>query len=138
MLVKMLDTWQKALDTPNTSVRVIFLDFSKAFDHINHNLLLNKFQELDTPPCLLKWLTAFLHKRSQSVKMGDIVSSALDVNGAVPQGAIFGLECFIVMIYDLKANHPIYKFVDDSTPFEIVHRYSFNHPRKYRPNFRMD
>ena len=87
MLVRMLDTWQKAPDTPNTSVRVIFLDFSKALDRINHNILLDKFQELDTPPCFLKWLAAFLHKRSQSVKIGDIESSALDVNEAVPQGS---------------------------------------------------
>ncbi len=58
------------------------------------------------------------------MKIGDTVSSFKEVKGAVPQGAIFGLECFIIMIDDLKVNHPVYKFVDDSTPFEIVHRNS--------------
>ena len=123
MLVKMLDSWYKALNTLGTSVRVVFLDFSKAFDQINHNLLLDKFQKLDTPPCLLKWLLAFLQGRCQSVKIGDVISPPLEVNGSVPQGAIFGLECFIVMIDDLKANHPIYKLFDDSTPLEIVSKH---------------
>ncbi len=56
MLVKMLDSWGKALDEPNTAVRIVLLDFAKAFDRINHHKLLDKLESLGTPTTMLRWL----------------------------------------------------------------------------------
>ena len=120
MLVKMLHLWHKALDESNTAIRIVFLDFAKAFDRINHNKLLDKYESLETPPTILRWLYSFLQGRTQSVKLGNKISAPKTINGAVPQGAILGLECFTTMIDDMTAEHPVYKYVDDSTPFEIL------------------
>lgn len=54
------------------------------------------------------------------VKIGNNVSSIATLNGAVPQGAILGLEAFCQIIKDMKASLPIYKFVDDSKLYEIL------------------
>ncbi len=48
------------------------------------------------------------------------MSSQLQINGAVPQGAILGLEAFCEMIKDMVSSLPIYKYVDDSTISEII------------------
>ena len=119
MLVKILDAWQKAVDKPNTAVRIVFLDFAKAFDSINHNLLMEKFSSFGVPPILQKWIAAFLHNRCQRVKLGDVISKPLILNGAIPQGAIIGMEGFVVMIDDLDAPHPIFKYIDDSTHLRL-------------------
>ena len=120
VLVKMLHLWHKALNEPNTAVRIVFLDFAKAFDRINHNKLLDRYESLETPPTIIRRLYSFLQGTTQSVKIGNKISAPMTINGAVPQGAILGLECFTTMIDDRTAEHPVYKYVDDSTPFEIL------------------
>ena len=120
MLVNMLDTWGKALDMPNTAVRVVFLDFAKVFDRINHHKSMDKYESLSVPPTILRWLYSFLQGRTQAYKICNTISKPLSSNGAVPQGAILGLDCFTTMIDDMKAQHPVCKYVDDSTPFEIL------------------
>ena len=49
-----------------------------------------------------------------------MISSALQLNGAVPQSAISGMDAFVIMIDDLKTHHDLYKYVDDCAPFEVV------------------
>ena len=120
LLVKLLDTWLKALDKPNTAVRVVFLDYTKAFDRINHHKLMDKYSKLGVHPILLRWLAAFLQGRTQRVKIGDGISDAKHIKAAVPQGAILGMEAFIVMIDDLQTESDIDKYVDDTTLSEII------------------
>ena len=71
-------------------------------------------------PALLKWLASFLSERQQCVKIDHHISSILTINGAVPQGAILGLEAFCRMIKDMRSSLPIYNFVDDSTISEVL------------------
>ena len=92
------------------------------FDKIDHNILLNKYENEKISPCLMKWLANFLFERQQSVKIGDIISPTLRLNGAVPQGAILGLEAFIAIVKDMNSCLPIYKYVDDSTLSEIIQK----------------
>ena len=119
MLIEMLDDWYRALETPTTSIRIIFLDFSKAFDRVNYHKLMKQLELLGTPPFLLKWCAAFLSGRMQSVKIGNYVWPPLRIHGAVPQDAIFGIDWFVIMIDDLKS-HPLYIYVGDTTPFKII------------------
>ena len=98
----------------------MFLDFTKAFDKVDHSILLAKYERNGVNPILLRWLASFLCGRQQRVKIGDILSSLAQLNGAVPQGAILGLEAFCQMIKDMKACLPIYKYVDDSTLSEVI------------------
>ena len=67
-LVEMTHTWYESTDSLNVCVRVVLLDFSKAFDLINHSILLEKLQTFGITAQVLRWLAAFLLDRTQQVK----------------------------------------------------------------------
>ena len=118
-LVEMVHTWCGATDKPDTFVRVLLLDYSKSFDHINHEILIAKRYGMGLPAYLVRWMAAFLIDRQQSVKTGDTVSSIGYPNGDVPQGTLSGPKNFLVQINDLQKPCPMFKYVDDSTVFDI-------------------
>ena len=122
LIVELVDSWLQALETPGTSVRVLLLDYSKAFDRVNNITLMDKFAALDTPAYLTKWIASFLHNRQQCVKIGDHLSDLIHVKGATPQGAGISMGAFTVMIDDLRTPIPIYKYVDDTTLSEIIRK----------------
>jgi hypothetical protein len=85
-LIDILHTWHQALDDRN-SARVLFIDFSKAFDHVDHTTVLDKMASLGVlPPFILRWMHSFLHESKQQVKIGNTVSSWTTMNGGMPQG----------------------------------------------------
>ena len=118
-LVEMIHHWCEATDRYGTYVRIVLLDFAKAFDLINHEKLLIKLQANDVPPHILRWMASFLLNRTQQVKIGKHVSSVGYPKGGVPQGTVSGPRNFIMFINDLTTTAPIYKYVDDSTIFEV-------------------
>ena len=118
-LVEMTHKWYEATDTLNTYVRIVLLDFSKAFDLINHIILLEKLQAFGISAPILRWMAAFLLDRTQRVKIGNNYSHTGHPNGGVPQGTICGPKCFMMYINNLSTPVPSYKYVDDSTLFEI-------------------
>ena len=95
------------------------LDFTKAFDLINHNILLEKLQAFGISAPILRWMAAFLLDRTQRVNIGNNYSHTGHPNGGVPLGTICGPKCFMMYINDLSTPVPFYKYVDDSTLFEI-------------------
>ena len=97
-------------------IDIIIMDFSKAFDTVPHNRLLNKLNRY-----ILRWMGSFLLDRTQQVKIGKTVSSVGNPNGGVPQGTVSVPRNFIMYINDLTTIAPIYKYVDDSTLFEVFH-----------------
>ena len=100
-------------------MRVVLLDFSKALDLINHHILLEKLQTNGIPACIVRWIAAFLLDRLQRVKIGTDWSFSGSPNGGVPQGTLSGLNCFLLYVNDPETHIPLYKYVDDSTLFEI-------------------
>ena len=100
------------------------IDFSKAFDKIDHNILLLKLKALGVPPILLKWCADFLTDRNLRVKLGQAKSSWHQLNASVPQGTRLGPIFFLIMINDLDCNLPIYKYVDECTVYAIIPRSS--------------
>ena len=92
----MTHKWYEANDTRNTYVRIVQLDFSKAFDLINHNILLDKLQVFGISAHILRWMAAFLLDRTQRVKIGNNNSHTGHPNGGVPQGTICGPKCFMM------------------------------------------
>ena len=114
-LVEMIHHWCEATDRYGTYVRIVLLDFAKAFDLINHEKLLVKLQANDVP----LWMASFLLNRTQQVKIGKNVSSVGYPKGGVPQGTVSGPRHFVMFINDLTTTAPIYKYVDDSTIFEV-------------------
>ena len=123
-LVEIIHIWSEATDKLDHYVRVALFDFSKAFDHINHNTLLVKLKQCDLPPHIRRWISTFMLDRTQQVKIGNKFSPPGHTKGGVPQGALLGHKCFLVYINDLETPVPLYKYVDDSTLFEICHRKS--------------
>jgi hypothetical protein len=66
-LVKLFHKWYEATDKLNHYIRILLLDYSKAFDHIDINLLVNKLENMEVPPVLVRWMAAFLFERRQHV-----------------------------------------------------------------------
>jgi ribonucleases P/MRP protein subunit RPP40 len=117
----MLHHWHQALDAIK-NVRVLFIDYAKAFDHVDHTRFINKFQrDFNVPTILLNWLCSFLSNRHQRVKIGDIVSEWASLNGQ-PQGSWLGPLIFIMFINNLHSDELLHKYIDDLTISEIFNK----------------
>ena len=96
-LVDLIDEIKKALDEGNYAIS-IFLDLSKAFDTVNHYILLSKLDVYGIQDIENKWSRSYLNKRKQKVFVNGIESDFLEINSGVPQGSIFGPVLFLVYI----------------------------------------
>ena len=94
----------------------VYTDFSKAFDRVNHGILLTKLEHLGFSKIWLKWLHSFLNDRVQIVKYGDSVSSEFRVPSGVPQGSHCGPILFNLFFIDLSqviGHNRMLMFADD-------------------------
>ena len=79
----------------------IYLDFAKAFDKVDHRLLL-KMNKLRFHERVTKWAESFLSKRQQSVVVDGVSSFKVPIQSGVPQGTVLGHLHFIIFINDMK------------------------------------
>ena len=112
-LLKLLHFLFVSSDDSSEIVRVLFVDFKKAFEKINHNVVLSKFKENNAPVSLTVWMINFLNKRKQFVKVGNLMSDISLIYAGAPQGTKAGPNVFKLLINDLVFKSEFVKYVDD-------------------------
>ena len=98
-------------------VESVYLDFAKAFDKVDHHILLNKLAVLGITGKLHNWITIFLKNRKQVVIVNGISSSSAWVTSGVPQGSVIGPLLFLIMMQDITQNvmsSKLSSFADDT------------------------
>ena len=88
------------------STLITFLEFAKAFDTVDHEILLDKLYCIGMRGQALDLLSSYLNDRYQRVKINDNESSYRKINTCVPQGTIIGPLFFIMYINDLLTELP--------------------------------
>ena len=116
---------QKALDC-GSEVRMVGLDFSAAFDRVNHKALIFKLRQLGVGGPFLSILTEFLSNRLQRVVVDGQFNDYRGVVSGVPQGSVLGPLLFILYTHDMwfGLENMLVSYADDATllariPFQI-------------------
>ncbi|KAI3366460.1 hypothetical protein L3Q82_000594 [Scortum barcoo] len=111
------------LEEKNTHVRMLFLDFSSAFNTIIPQHLVGKLGLLGFSTPLCNWLLDFLTERPQSVRVGKNTSSVITLSTGSPQGCVLSPLLFTLMTHDCvprSATNHIVKFADDTTVVGLI------------------
>ena len=100
---ELLDHLQKIINIleQEQTVDVVYLDFAKAFDKVDHETVLRKLRAIGISGNLLKWLSSFLIGRKQAVAVEGYVGESIKVNSGVPQGTVLGPLLFLIHIADI-------------------------------------
>ena len=113
-LICLTEKLYKNLENKDASA-LLLLDFTKAFDTIDHNILLTKLKRLGFDGLNLQWFETYLKGRQQYVQLDDISSNTQQIKTGVPQGSILGPLLFSIYTNDLINSHNSFSvsFADD-------------------------
>lgn len=134
-LADITQSWYDSTDNTRAGrkgVHTLFLDFSKAFDHVDHGTLLAKLALTNICTGFWEWIRDFLSDRTQQVRLPGAISKIAACPAGVPQGSVISPSLFSVHVSDLEDAIPhdirdcigICKYADDCTSYEVV---SANH-----------
>ena len=118
-LLKMTEDWRRSLDNRESAMAVA-VDLSKAFDSINHNLLLAKLKAYGLSQSAMSLMSSYLLGRKQRVCLHGVCSSYSELRAGLPQGSLLGPPLFNIFINDLNYAVPdlsLRLYADDTTLF---------------------
>lgn len=112
------------LDIPGNYARPLFIDFSSAFNSIQHHQLIKKLQCLQVPSPLVHWIDNFLSKRPQVLKV-DNASPIIVLNTGAPQGCV--LSPLLYILYTNDCQSPVttthyFKYADDTNILALLNQ----------------
>ena len=111
------------LDSAGTYARILFVDYSSAFNTIIPTLLQDKLSQLYVPDSTCRWITDFLSDRKQHVKLGKHVSNSLTISTGSPQGCVLSPLLFSLYTNSCSSSHQsvkLLKFADDTTLIGLI------------------
>lgn len=110
---------QKAIEDHEYSYG-IFLDFSKAFDTVNHEILLAKLEFYGIRGIVKDWFTSYLSNMKQFVSLGNTQSGRVNISCGIPQGSVLGPLLFLIYSHDFhncSRQLHFHLFADDVNSF---------------------
>ena len=113
----------KFLDSSSGAIRILSIDYAKAFDRLPHTAIIDSIPDLKLPSQAVIWIHSFLTNRTQSVRVANEISEATSVPSGVPQGSVLGPMLFCAVIDKLSAictNTDTIKYADDVTLLHYV------------------
>ena len=120
--LELTDRILQYIDARNLSLTV-FMDLSKAFDTLDHSILLTQFSYYGKHDNELMWLSRYLTNRQQYAELDGISSDLKPMFTGVPQGSILGTLLFWIHINDILQSSQHFKYIlyaDDTTLFTTV------------------
>ncbi|XP_049573464.1 ribonuclease P protein subunit p29 isoform X1 [Syngnathus scovelli] len=111
------------LDSRDSYVRLLFVDFSSTFNTIVPQKLICKLDKLGLSTSLCNWLLDFLCQRPQVVRVGDKFSASITLSTGAPQGCVLSPLLFTLLTHDCTAiysDNRIVKFADDTTMVGLI------------------
>ena len=104
-------------------VRMLFVDYSSAFNTILPSILIRKLTDLDFPPLICEWINSFLRERPQTVRVGPHLSSTRTLSTGSPQGCVLSPFLYTLYTHDCVPSDDstiLVKFADDTVVVGLI------------------
>ena len=119
-LLTVTDDSFNAIDDGNV-VGLVMLDLKKAFDTVNHSILIEKLKMYNLDDKCIKWFESYLFNRTHCTSINGVTSNRANSQCGIPQGSILGTLLFIAYINDLpqhvSTNTTVSMYADDTTMY---------------------